>query len=77
MRMEPELITREGNSCALNRVSAHQGGQLHIISKPYQCIASGFSYLFTAAFVLAFIALGFAASATAVTILAGLFGSFQ
>lgn len=72
MRMEPELVGQKGATCTLDSVDT-----ANELRTPYRLLANGFTYVFSGAFVTVFLALGFAASVTVVTILAGLLGAFK
>lgn len=76
MNMKPEMICQQGAACAWDGTTATREA-FTTVSTPYRWLANGFSYVFSGAFVLAFLALGIAASATVITILAGLLGVFN
>lgn len=75
MRVRSELVSQEA-TCTVESVACTQESCL-AVSTPYRYMATGFSYLFSTAFVLVFLALGFAASATIITILVGVLGGFN
>lgn len=75
MRVRPELVSQEA-TCSMESVACTQEHCLEV-STPYRYIATGFSYLFSTAFVFVFLALGAAASVTLITILIGVLGGFN
>ena len=57
MRVRSELVSQEA-TCTVESVACTQESCL-AVSTPYRYMATGFSYLFSTAFVLVFLALGF------------------
>lgn len=75
MALRPELVSQEVtcgmDTVACAREDVFEGRGL------YRFLATGFSYLFSTAFVSVFLAMGFAAVVTIVTILVGVLGGFN
>ena len=77
MSMKPEMICQQGAACAWDGARTTKSEPVMVVNTPYRWLANGFAYVFSTAFILAFIALGFAASATVITILGGFLGVFN
>ncbi|NLL18583.1 MAG: hypothetical protein GX262_06105 [Clostridia bacterium] len=77
MSMKPEMICQQGAACAWDGAHTTNSKSPTVVNTPYRWLANGFAYVFSTAFILAFLALGVAASATVITILGGFLGVFN
>lgn len=75
MSFRPELVSQE-LACGMDGIAC-AGEDALPVRRIYRYLANGFSFLFSTAFVSVFLAMGFAALATIVTILVGVLGGFN